>query len=463
MDRQRKDTVKRFERRVARFMADNALPEAGSRLVVGLSGGADSTALAAVLTALGYEVVAAHCNFRLRGDESRRDSHHACRIAEQLDIDIHVRDFDVAGRMALSGESVEMACRSLRYEWFQALLERHRARAVAVGHHREDNAETLMLNLLRGTGTAGLGGIRPRRDYVVRPLLDVSRAEIEAYLQARGLEWVDDSSNATDDYTRNRIRHHILPALEAESPGATDAIVRTARNVEASNALYRIAVERMGEKYVGTDAEGAVSIDAAGMFADLGGHMSSPATTLLFETIRRYGFGHDVALSVAGAIAEGRSGQSYLTATHRAMLDRGVLTIESAMQGSMYPESVEISLSRDVLVPLHIEITEHPVADFSGSVFDNSHLYLDAAALEGDPVFTLRRWRRGDRIEAYGMNGRSKLVSDVFVQARMSQRDKERAWLLCRNDVILWVVGVRASRHYAVGPDTRRYLCMRLK
>ena len=184
------------------------------RVVVAVSGGADSVALLSVLLELGYDCLAAHCNFGLRGAESVRDMRHVESLADRLGVDLCVRDFDVAARRADTGESVEMACRELRYEWFYELVDRERAQAIAVGHHAEDQLETLFLNLLRGTGITGLRGMRPRNGHVVRPMLECTRAEIEDYLHTRGLDWVTDSTNASDDFTRNRLRNRLLPLVD---------------------------------------------------------------------------------------------------------------------------------------------------------------------------------------------------------------------------------------------------------
>ncbi len=456
------DIIKSFERRLVRFIEDNDMPRPGGRLIVGLSGGADSSALAVALSALGYEIVAAHCNFHLRGDESMRDSRQARFIADKLDIDIHVRDFDVSARMTQCGESLEMACRSLRYEWFLDLLEQHEACAVAVGHHCEDNAETLMLNLLRGTGVAGLAGIRPRRDHVIRPLLDFSRSEIEEYLRAKQISWVEDSSNNSDAFRRNALRLNVLPYIEKEFPGANDAIVRTARNVAASRALSDIAIARLAESYISVDNDNITRIDCDHIARDFGKHIGSPATALIFEIIRPFGFGIDTAKSVMRAMTAMRSGLHFNSQTHDAWFDRGTLIIETFATVSPKSDIVEVSLSNDILSPIHIQISEHSIDEFAPTQGDNTTIYLDSSVLDESPCFTIRTWRIGDRLEPYGMNGKSKLVSDIFTDARLSPRGKERALLLCRNEIPLWVIGIRASCHFAVTAGTHRYLSLRL-
>ena len=216
-----------FERRTADFITSRRLLRSDAPVIVALSGGADSVALLAVLLRLGYDCRAAHCNFHLRGEESMRDMNHCRAVAEKLDVDLYVRDFDVsARRSAFPGESVEMACRELRYNWFSDLLDRECAQAVAVGHHREDRAETFMLNLMRGAGIAGLTSMRPQSGNVVRPLLPFTRREIEDYVAQHGLTFINDSSNASDAHRRNRLRNNIFPALEAAFPGALDAVLR---------------------------------------------------------------------------------------------------------------------------------------------------------------------------------------------------------------------------------------------
>ncbi|MDE6498076.1 MAG: tRNA lysidine(34) synthetase TilS, partial [Muribaculaceae bacterium] len=194
-----------FRTIVRRTLRERLRLRADLPVVVAVSGGADSVALLSIMCEEGYQCVAAHCNFHLRGEESTRDMRFVEQLTEKLGVDLYIKDFNVQAAMAVTGESVEMACRRLRYEWFEELLTLLRADDVAVGHHREDNVETFFLNLARGTGIAGLTGMSYRRDYVVRPLLDCSRMEIEEYLRERGLGYVNGSANAEDHYRRNKI------------------------------------------------------------------------------------------------------------------------------------------------------------------------------------------------------------------------------------------------------------------
>ncbi len=424
------------------------MPQAPARLVVALSGGADSVALLAALTALGYDCVAAHCNFHLRGDESMRDMHHAEAISGRLGVDLCVKDFDVEARRRATGESIEMACRELRYAWFADLVDRQGACAVAVGHHREDVLETFFINLLRGTGVSGLTGIRPQQGMVVRPLLEFSRADIEAYLQRRGLEWVDDSTNASDDFLRNRLRHHLLPLLDELKQGGADAVLRTMTLLTENKAFYDRAIRARAANY--TDAEsGDIDLKALALDPD--------ASLLLFEMLRDEGFTRRQTDDMLAAAT--RSGGSFYVGDAVRMVDHGYLRAPRVAE-SPAAGSYDVSLLHDICEPVKIEITSHDVAEFKPEA-DPMVIYIDECALEGSPRWQLRPWHRGDRLEPYGLKG-SKLVSDVFANARLTAAQKESTWLLWRDDTLMWVVGHRASRHFAVGKNTCRYLRLKL-
>ncbi|MDE5960388.1 MAG: tRNA lysidine(34) synthetase TilS, partial [Duncaniella sp.] len=215
----------KFCNKVRKFTTDNNLAGShGDTIIVGLSGGADSVALLSVMLELGYECVAAHCNFHLRGNESMRDENFCRELCRELSVELLTVDFDVSERCRHTGESVEMACRELRYDWWNGLINKGIGNLIAVGHHREDNVETFFLNLLRGSGLVGLKGMQPRSLNIIRPLLDTTKAEIISYLESRGLKYVTDSTNSSNEFKRNRLRNIVLPEFEQAFPGAMDAI-----------------------------------------------------------------------------------------------------------------------------------------------------------------------------------------------------------------------------------------------
>lgn len=198
-------------------------------VLVGVSGGADSIALLTLLVESGYSCIAAHCNFHLRGDESLRDEQFVREYARKLDVPFLMTDFDTRKYATSRRLSIEMAARELRYDWFEEQRVATGAQAIAVAHHRDDSVETLLMNLVRGTGIRGMSGIRPKNGFVVRPLLAVSREDILEWLARRGLRYVTDSTNLSDAYTRNFIRLRVLPLLKEINPSVKNSIARTDR------------------------------------------------------------------------------------------------------------------------------------------------------------------------------------------------------------------------------------------
>lgn len=443
-----------LERHIESTIEERGLLRRSSPVLVALSGGADSVALLSVLTSLGYDCIAAHCNFHLRGAESIRDMRHAEKIARQLGTNIYIKEFDVAEQMKKSGESVEMACRTLRYEWFHELLDRDFSQAVAVAHHREDNVETFFLNLMRSTGIDGLTGMDYRRGFIVRPMLDISRGAIENYLNDKGLEYVTDSSNAENEYRRNCLRNIIIPALEQYFPNATNAILSTMEHLRDSRNLIDFALnDTLGESRLRNTIDVKCLMERADERTVRG---------LLFEHLKNEGFTASQVSNIVRAVKTGSSGLRFETDKDRvAELDRGILSINDTTGQKKSMARHKVSLRHDILTPIHIEVTPHHVTEFKPEHNANV-MYLDAIANDEESVFELRHPQTGDRIRPFGMRG-EKLVSDVLKDAKFSAAQKRGCWLLTRNDEILWIVGLRASHKYSITPKTRNYLRLEFK
>lgn len=436
-----------LEKKIRNSMEKHQLLPPGSRgrIVVALSGGADSVALLAALVSLGYECVAAHCNFHLRGEESMRDMRHSAKVCAALGVDLSIKHFDVAARREATGESVEMACRELRYAWFAELLDSQRAVAVAVAHNHGDNVETFFLNLLRGTGIAGLTGIRRRNGHVIRPMLDCTRREVEEYLNERGLSYVTDSTNAMDDYRRNRIRNRVIPLLEDCFPGASAAVTSSMEHLEAARRFYQQALDERRAKYM----------NGGKIFLAEIVRNESSAPLLLFEWLRSYGFNSTQAADLVRSAGE--SGRVFESDSHRIVTTRTTAELVS-LTGTVpaMQEVWRVELSRTVLRPAHIIVTRHKTGEFMPERNPNV-MFADVSLLEGTPTFELRHWHKGDVLEPFGMKG-SRKVSDIFTDAHLGLEAKKKVWLLLRDGKLLWVLGHRSSRHYPVTPSTREYL-----
>ncbi|MCC8119327.1 MAG: tRNA lysidine(34) synthetase TilS [Bacteroidales bacterium] len=413
-------------------------------VIVAVSGGADSVALLAGLHELGYDCVAAHCNYHLRGEESNRDMRAVQDLCAQLGVDLYVRDFDVEARQRATGESLEMACRALRYDWFADLLDRQRAQAIAVAHHREDNVETFFINLTRGSGITGLAAMRWRNQYVIRPMLDFSRQEIEKFLTERGIAYVIDSTNLESVYTRNRWRNQVIPAIEQMMPGAVEGILASLQYLAENRDFYE---EQMALKRAAYQQ--GREIDLAALMAT-----EKHPRLVLYELLRGHGFNFSQIDDILAS--SGKSGLEFEGEGVRLELDRGMLLIIDE-EVSFSASGMRVSLARDILSPVHILISEHPVAQFK-PVRDVNVAFFDISVIGRGANFELRHWQRGDRMAPFGMHGATKLVSDIFAGAKMSAEEKRNAWLLTRNGEILWILGLRASELFSIGPETRRYL-----
>lgn len=428
-------TTDEFEIRVA------AGVPCGKRLGVALSGGADSVALLAALTACGFTCRALHCNFHLRGEESDRDQAHAESIARQLGAECSVVHFDVRSRCEATGESVEMACRELRYEWFYRMASEYDLDAVAVGHHADDRVETFFLNLLRSTGLRGLSALRSQRDIFVRPMLSLTREDITDYLARRGLPYITDSSNASDIYKRNRIRHHIVPALEEQFPDYRSRILSTMDNLCATDALLTSLVKRQAATYL--DEDGAINLARLRAEEPL-------AAEFLFEMLRTLFPEHRLPMAtvndiIGSAENSGRRFGSWIT-------DHGMLRL--------YPE--ERAERCEIVSPGsgQLEWCVLPREQFRPER-DPSTAWFDASILDGNPVFELRSWRKADRMRPFGLRG-TKAVSDIFSDMKFSVARKDATDILTRDGQIIWIPGVKNSALFPVTDDSERVLRLRM-
>lgn len=431
-----------FLERIKRYIARHGMPGNGAKVLVALSGGADSVALLKVLVRLGYECVAAHCNFHLRGDESMRDERFVRQLCAKSGVPLEVRDFDVKARMEECGVSVEMACRDLRYEWFEALRQDSGCSCIAVAHHRDDNVETLMLNLLRGTGIAGAAGIKPVNGHIVRPLLCVSRIEIENYLGSMGQDYVIDSTNAENDVKRNRLRNIVLPAIRECFPAADAGLARTLENMLSCNELYESMFAERAARLVTTSGDCSV-VDLETVSREPG------AVALLFGIMRRYGFNSEQAGEMLAAYGRGNAvGKTFLSDGCKAVIDRGRIVVAKEVRQAVVPVNLGNCLVE--ADGIKIEVKKIAAKGFGKYACDGRRRVCFDESLARCSSLVLRHWQSGDRFKPFGMRGRSRLVSDLFTDMKLTDAEKRRAWLLDAGGEVVWVVGYRSAEAYRV-------------
>ena len=416
----------------------------GKPVLVGVSGGADSIALLTVLVELGYSCIVGHCNFHLRGEESMRDECFTETYARKLGLPFVKVDFNTRDYAAEHHLSVEMAARELRYAWFEEMRCVHDAQAIAVAHHRDDNVETVLMNLIRGSGIRGMSGIRPKNGFVVRPLLSVTRQEILQWLSERQLEYVTDSTNLSAAYTRNFIRLRVLPLLETINPSVRTAINRTAEHLAETESLFAYVVADARKRVF--EAENRLSIKALMQYP-------SPKT-VLFELLKAFHFTPSSVDEIFLSLNK-ESGKLFFSSSHRLVKDRDCLLLSplaAAGEKEVYfltgeegcwSGPIDLAFSRIVRTEeLHIQK-------------DKDIAYFDLDKLKFPLV--LRHWQQGDWFVPFGMQGRKKL-SDYFSDKKFSRLEKERVWLLCSGDEVIWIVGERSDNRFRVECATKRCL-----
>lgn len=431
---------------IERFIENERLLDRSLPVIVGVSGGADSVALLHILNRLGYSCIACHCNFNLRGDESLRDFEFTRRIAEEWGIPFETVSFDTLDYARTNGLSVEMACRRLRYDWFEERRKKYGAQAIAVAHHRDDSAETLLLNLIRGTGIAGLTSMRPRNGFVVRPLLPVTRKDIEAYLSGEGLDYVVDHTNLEPVYVRNKIRLQVLPLLRTINPSVDTAIYSSMQNLREVDRVYRAAIEQQKKELLRYE-DNCIHIPIAGLLA-----LPSPKA-FLFELLSPCGFVSEQIDEVLSA-CDGMSGKMFLSREYRLVKDRDFLILERQETDSEGDIVVRIETWQEYATLLQGRLSYRCVDNVNYKLpRDKSYACFDLDKLSLPLV--VRHWKAGDRFVPFGMKGSRKL-SDYFSDRKYSLIDKSNALLLCSGDTILWILGERVAEGYRINSDTRR-------
>jgi tRNA(Ile)-lysidine synthase len=426
----------------------NLLPD-GARVVVALSGGADSVVLMDILHRLDYSCIGAHVNFHLRGDESDRDAAFSHQLCRDLGIPFYKTDLYAAEFAEQEGISVEMAARDLRYRWFEQLRKDQGAVAVAVAHHRDDSVETVLLNLIRGTGIRGLTGIKPRNGNVIRPLLCCDREAVLEYIEQRGLTFVTDRSNLLNEYRRNKIRLEVLPLLESIQPSVRESIARTMDHLGETEILYEQAIaeakSRLCPDCKNRSSANQLKISLSAL------ELEKAPQSVLYELLSEYGFGRADVQSV-WKNRWGSSGRVYFSHTHRLVFDRDCILVSDlpVQEIAEYPlEEVQTAISEPISLKCQFV---KPGQDYKIST-SKSMAFLDAEKL----LFPLiiRHPKKGDNFIPFGMHGR-KLISDYCIDCKLNALEKEALWLLCSGKDVVWVIGERIDNRFRVDDTTKR-------
>ena len=435
-----------FEEKVSLFIDKECKIGHFAPIIAAVSGGADSVAMLTVLHKLRYECVVAHCNFHLRGKESDRDERFVRQLAAELGLKLEVEHFDVEAYKVQHKVSTEMACRELRYAWFDKLKHEYNAQAVAVAHHNDDAIETFFLNAARGSGIQGLAAIKPRNGDVVRPMLDVSRYDIEEYLGKCGRKYVTDSTNLDNDFKRNKVRNVLVPMTWTLLPESQTGLLRTLRSMRSSARLYSEFVEAKKQEICQSQGGGVVEVRYEPLLA------MREAETMLFEILKDYGFNSWQSAEVWSALCH--SGKRFYSNLYELSVERECLIISPGEAVSDEEIVVDLRDASTFAGIMEVERVDTPFTP--GEVDGAMSIALNIDVMQAESVI-LRHWRKGDRMRPFGMKG-TKLLSDLFVDLKMSENEKRSVWLLEVDGTIVWVLGCRAADAYRVAKNDKNYV-----
>ncbi|NQX80976.1 MAG: tRNA lysidine(34) synthetase TilS [Flavobacteriaceae bacterium] len=400
------------------------------KILVAISGGVDSVVLAYVLDKLGYNIALAHCNFKLREQESEGDKLYVLELSEILKIPIYTIDFETEKYCADNKVSIQLGARELRYDWFEKLLKEENYDYLVTGHHKDDDLETFFINMLRGTGIDGLCGIPQKNLKTVRPLLNFSREQIVCFAKENNIIWREDSSNKVNKYTRNKIRNEIVPLFKSINPDFLDSFKLTQNNLNKTKKIVEYSLGKI-EKQISYKESGNV-------FFDIDKIKKTDNYKLYIEEVfRKYGFNN---LKDIISLLDSQTGKYILSNEYRLLKNRRELVLSKIKEEEI--DSVYLlEKGGELTKPINIKTDYVTKVTKEGS----NSIYLAGDLLE--ETLVIRKKQEGDLFYPQGLNGKKK-VSKYYKDLKLSLLDKENTWLLCSGNDVVWVIGRRADRRF---------------
>lgn len=430
----------------------HALFNPADTILLTVSGGIDSVVMCELFHQSELRFAIAHCNFGLRDAESDGDETFVEALAEKYDVPFHSTSFATAAFAKKNKLSMQAAARQLRYEWFEEVRKHYKYTCMATAHHRGDSVETFFINLLRGTGIAGLHGILPKQGKIIRPLLFADKESITAFAKKNKLKHRDDSSNASDKYLRNNIRHSLIPALKKLNPAVESTIESGMQHLHDVEIIYREAVEKKRKKILREEKNGfSLSITELKKL--------HPLRTYLYEFLKPFHFNSAIAEEIANALDE-EPGKQFFSPTHRLVKDRKLLLVEEKNKQPV--KSIAVSAATKTLPLGEGTITFRTLARKPDFVLPAS---ATMAALDFNKLefpLEIRGWQKGDAFQPIGMKGRKKL-SDLFTDKKLSLSEKENVRVLVSQGEIVWVIGLRPDERFKIGAQTTKIYFVELK
>ncbi|NOX84795.1 MAG: tRNA lysidine(34) synthetase TilS [Chlorobi bacterium] len=434
------------------FIRENELVSPGDKVLLAVSGGVDSVVMLDLFHRAGYPIAIAHVNFQLRGEESDEDERFVRSLAEKYGVTCFVKHTDTLQYAAMNKLSIQEAAREIRYRWFEEICRSEVFEKVAVAQHADDQIETFFINLLRGSGVAGLKGMPVKRGLIIRPLLFAGRQGIEQYAKERELSFREDSSNLSDKYLRNRVRHHLLPELEKIKEDYRQSVGKSIRYLTEDHQLLEYLIGQKQKEFFLTSGD-EIKIPVKAVKDSPDNH------AFLYYLLRDYGFHRDVSDSICEVLQKKETGKIFHSSDYRLLTDREFLILKrknTEISGeSFYIRQPGNAI--DTPVVLKSEVIENP---------ENIHFKNDPATAYFDldkltfPL-VVRKWRAGDRFAPFGMKG-AKLVSDYLIDSKVNRFEKENVYVMESAGKIIWIIGYRVSEDFKISEETKKVIVFRL-
>ena len=410
------------------------------KLLLAISGGIDSMVLLHLFHKLEFDITVAHCNFSLRDAESDTDEDFVKSTCEALKIPYYIQKFDTKQFASDYKLSIQLAARKLRYDWFSELLSEQKLDYVLTAHHLDDEIETFLINLTRGTGLEGLTGIPEKNESVIRPLLKFSREQIEVFAKENNIKWREDSSNSSNKYLRNKLRHDVVPILKELNPSFMNSFQNTLENLKQSQSLVDDASRIVYRKVV-QEEENQKKINISEL------KQLENYEAYLYQWLKPLGF---TAWDDIYDLVEAQSGKQVFSADYLLLKDRNYLIVTTRDLGNQISYKIE-KTNLQVNIPLKLTLC---------NIGYISNLNSNCIFVDEDKIsfpLTIRKWQEGDVFYPSGMQGKKK-VSKYFKDQKFSLIDKQKQWLLCSNDEIVWIINQRADQRFLANDNTKNIL-----
>lgn len=432
-----------------KYIKQKSLFKKNDKILLAVSGGIDSVVMAYLFSKCGYSFAITHCNFQLRGKDSDTDELFVAALAKKMNVDFFLSRYDTKTFAAKNKLSIQQAARDLRYKFFYKILEENKLTVIATAHTCDDNAETILMNLSRGSGITAYRGIKEKNNKIVRPLLFASRKMIETYAAENKIQWLEDASNATDNYTRNKIRHHVMPLLQEINPRLKETLLRHSEIISEHLALHHELVEAAQKKIIRKKGhEIYFSADEIKKYR--------MGQSLLYELLSGYNFNSKTISNIAAAL-DAQPGKEFFSPTHRLLKDRKYLIVSQIKKEK--PAEQELTapgtayISNGISLSINkIMASARLIKKITSGKFPASIAFFDADKLNFP--LTARLWQKADYFYPLGLKGK-KLLSDYFTDKKFSKLKKESQQILCSNRKIAWVIEERIDERFKVTPTTK--------